>query len=393
MIPQKTSSLFLFLVLAVLQSKAQTFKSKAPIDSIPHSGFYQILITPALSSLMAIDGKDIRIIDKKQQQVPYIIKTGHPAFSKTAYQRLQILSNTITDSGQSVLVIANPNQQTIASLALLIQNTAASRIAFISGSNDEKKWFTVAEQVLLVPQTAPADDRFVQLLSFPASSYRFLKLVLLNGRNDPLNILEVGRYTSVDYKAVYPFIPNPGYQYSQVDSSDGNSYVWVSNTAAYPIHRIQLKLKGAPYFKRQLSFQFAKEQQHSYTVSDTNAVFYPPLTKVNNFSIVIQNGDNPPLKVESLVIEQVQQKIITYLQAGESYTLLCNDSLAKGPQYDLAYFKDSLPTAIPIISFGAITTIQEPATKKQAWLWPAIIGSIAIMGFLAFRLTKEVKQQ
>lgn len=388
----KTKLLFLFVLFHVAVH-AQQYNSTATLNSVKQTGFYQIAVTPPLSSLAKLDLSDLRIMDDKKRQIPYVIIAPQPSFSKTSYQKLTIQQYEKTDSGQSLLVIDNPTLESIYAIALLIKNTSASRVAFISGSDDNNNWFTVAENVLLEPHTSADKDRFVQILRFPKSSYRYIKIRLRNGANDPLNILEAGRYFSVQSSADYPFLVNPGFAFNQTDSANQHSYINVEHVEAYPINRVIVKVKGPPFFKRQVTITTSNNQVNQFEITDSVSVFYLPQVKTNRLVMDINNGDNLPLTITSVTTEQIQKKLITYLVADQSYSLHFNDSTAVAPQYDLAYFKDSLPENIPTLQFGAITTIIKPNQSSANWLWPAIIGAIVVLGGLTFKLTKEFQQK
>jgi hypothetical protein len=381
-----------------IASTAQKFAEKANLEPVKATGFYSIDITPELSSYITSSFSDLRIADDKDQSLPYIIRTKQPSFFTDNYTKLPITGNELTDSGRSVLIVENLTQQKISAIALLIRNAAVTRMAAISGSDDMSRWFTIAENISLEKQFVGEDDRYIQTVYFPTSSYKFFKITIENGKNNPLNIMEAGRYADVEYKKVYSYYTNPSPVFLQTDSSDHNTYIKVHQPAAYHVGKASLKINGPRFFKRDLDIINGAGISNFKISSDILPDFYLPSFNDTNWTIKIYNGDNLPLKIAGVTTYQESKMMIAYLEAGKSYHLLMNNSLATKPVYDLQQFKDSIPYNIPglkIISYEKIdfATADNNLIISSKWLWPLIITVLVILGFFTFRLTKEIEKR
>lgn len=126
------------------------------------------------------------------------------------------------------------------------------------------------------------------------------------------------------------------------------------------------------------------------------AIFNLPRTKAAAFFIAIRNGDNPPLKIDSLSVQQQQRSLVTYLEQGLNYELQFGDSLAAVPDYDLQAFKDSI-TAMQSLHYGKIQPIKIaeitiPVSGKHLWIWPAIILAGIVLSFLTYRLSADINK-
>lgn len=126
------------------------------------------------------------------------------------------------------------------------------------------------------------------------------------------------------------------------------------------------------------------------------AGFELPRTNIAEFFIVINNADNPPLKIEQVITQHQTATPITYLGQGEEYNLLLGDSLASSPKYDLQIFKDSITQIRPLNS-GALHATKKNASQvkpggKNLWIWPSIIGAILVLSFLSFRLVADINK-
>lgn len=378
---------------------AQNFSQKANLDSVVQNDYYSIAITPELSSYVKTDFSDLRVADNKQQYQPYIISALNKFTHSHNYTTLKLLKNEVADSGRSILIIENPQVNLITSLVLKIRNAAVSRNATISGSDDNKKWFTIKEDISFEKEFADDKDHFTQTLNFPASTYHYYKLLIENSGNDPLNIIEAGYATSSEYKSIDNYIANPPVVFTQKDSSDDYSYLFIDQQQPYHTAKITIIVSGPPFFKRDIDLVKQNGARSGFQISsDSIFNFYVPVFNDKQFLLRIYNGDNPPLHVRNIYTEQESKNIITYLEAGKQYRLLMHDSSATLPSYDLQLFRDSIISNTLPLNFTSIEKVSmQSEAKDLSWskklLWPIIIIAITILSILTFRLTKELEKK
>lgn len=395
MMLQKKNKLLAFLLLYCCTSVAQNFTVKAKLQPVPSTGFYSINITPQLSSYTTINYSDLRIADDNNQFVPYIIRSLKPSFVTNNYSKLNIIKYGLADSGKSELIVQNQMQQKISSIALLIRNAAVNRYATISGSDNAQGWFTIAEDIYLQDRVITDTDKYVQTINFPTSSYRFFKITIENHKQNPLNIIEAGSYTEAIRKDDNNYIVNPVLHFVQTDSSDNNTYISIHQTAAYHIEKINLQIESPKFFERNIDVINSSGVTGFKISSGKNAALIVTVFNDSNWTIKIYNGDNPPLKISAVTLQQQLKNMIAYLQQGKNYHLLLHDSAAVKPVYDLQQFQDSIPSnpsQLKILSFENINA-SSPATKKTlsaVWIWVLIIAALIVLSFVTFRLMKEM---
>src|ERR1700676_3035311 len=170
---------------------AQTFNYRADLDSVHLPGFYTFSISPELSSMLKTDFRDLRIRDKMGNPVPWLIASNIPMLRPDLLKALDIVQNTTTDSGQSLLIVRNDPRDKIAGFYIRFRNAAVSRTINLSGSHDGIKWYSIIENVSLERRFIQDRDSFLENISFPLSSYTFYRVIIYNGKNDPLDILSV----------------------------------------------------------------------------------------------------------------------------------------------------------------------------------------------------------
>ncbi|MBV4356073.1 hypothetical protein [Pinibacter aurantiacus] len=386
----------LFLLTGLVQTQAQ-FKNKATLQTPDSTGFYSIEFTPAISGFVKTDLSDIRILDEQQKQVPFIIRNAAMRKIDNRFDTLSVLQNRIDDSGRSVIVVQNKGTEKLDGFTLVIKNADVLRSASLMGSDDEKSWYSIIENIYFSNASSVEKDDYLQQINFPLSGYHFYKIVINNGKNAPLNITSVIKSITEETKAIDPYVSNPALSFSQKDSTDGYSYILVENPSGYHIERLDVDVTGPKFFKRELAIE-AGISNYLYTVkADSNHSFIVPVFNDKKWTIKIYNGDNPPLVVAALKTFQSRKQLIASLDAGKKYALYMNDSAAKAPSYELQNFKDSIPQIVKIIAVGSIEKNITEATKKveasKKWLWITLVVVLIVLAFFTVRLVKDVQKK
>jgi hypothetical protein len=389
---RKTTNLFLLIVLIPVLCFSQ-HTHEAVLQKVSTSGFYSVNINQELSSLLHPSLKDLRIVDKKGNYVPYIISRN--STSALEFKDFHVIDNSIKDSGRTHLVI-EPGSINLNSMVLVIRNAAVSRTAMLSGSDNMKNWFTIAEDILLAPSASDKNDRYALNLSFPVSSYKYLRLVINNGKNDPLHIIEAGTISSKTGTPEAVYLNNPPSRLQQTDSSDGITYISVFQNKPYHVNRITLKLKGPPFFKRIIELNSGGSTAEFVVNSKKDFSFFIPTINKKELLLKIYNGDNPPLKVVSLETAQEEKKTVAYMEKDEQYRLLLNDPSSSSPDYDLAQFKDSIPqgiSSVAVLSIVAAEKIEKSKGENSTYLWIIIALVLVALSYFTWNLTKEVSKK
>jgi len=397
---QTRTKLLIVLLLGSEFANAQQFGYSAKLDSIATSGFYSIHLSSEVLSFLRTDHADLRIEDKDRKQIPYLLQGSNTPLQTESFVEFPILSNRITDSGKSEIILSNDSAKLTANIKLFIKNAAVSRLGSLSGSNDRQKWFIIDDQVLIGRSYESVKDEYLQEINFPASSYRFYKLVIDNQRNDPMNIIRAGTYTLFYWKRFMQHEDNPEPVISSIDSGK-YTIIDVKHNRAYHISHIAMTATGTKFFKREFqlySIDSSTSTRHfigdfSFS-SKANPEFDFPLVKTSRLQLVIDNRDNPPLKIDQLRTQHISVSATAYLEKDNHYSLLLDNAEAKAPDYDLVYFKDSIPQSIgwllpqSVVSNPSIAAVSE---NRKWWIWPVLIGVIAIMGFLTYKLSGDLK--
>ena len=391
---------------------AQTagYKYYSKLDTIQTSGFYNIEVTPELSAHLKIDYSDIRIINGSNKWVPHVLHA--PAYERTDIGLIKDMKFTITEnSGVNTVLLIESGQKISNNIGLVITNTAAERFCTLSGSNDKMNWFVINDSVLLSPAPAENTTENISRINFPATSYRFYKVIIQNKNKDPFNIKGVVEYATASRyaKALNKLIENPAGAIQQKDSG-GISYIKVKQQLPYQFDNISLQLSGVKYYNRKVDLYIPYAENHSFsnpgqllqsfTISNNSALqFNVPLSKAAVYYLLINNEDNLPLTVKEVKTAISNHYITAYLEKENSYKLIVDNEAAVMPNYDLAKLNSKMPDSIPYLQFGKIIAFAEsisPVTteKNNNWiLWVSIAAALLILLFFTYKMFKEVDKR
>jgi len=205
------------------------------------------------------------------------------------------------------------------------------------------------------------------------------------------------------------YIDNPSSSIKQTDSSNGRSYIRISTDKNYQSDRILISISDPEYFSRKAelylpindsSTKISSDPIASFTIqTNTPNIFEIPRQKSKVFYLVINNEDNPPLKLKNVFTQQLLYELVAFLEKNKQYKLLLDNPIATAPNYDLEKFKDSILQNIPIIGISNFSSNSHPvmtpsklADKNKSWIWVAIILAGCILLYFTFTLLKDIKK-
>jgi len=398
---------FLLGLAAICQ--AQDFKVSATLDTVPATGFYKILITPALTASARTGFPDIRITEQGGNNVPYIIQNTAMARKDTLrLNDLKILS-CHSEKNFTTVILGSIGSTWASGISLIMNNTAVERYVQVSGSNDNENWYIIDDHVILQKANANNTGNYVQNISLPENRYSYFKLKINNAHTDPLNITGAKTFNTPNKAVLKPEMQdNPTPQFRQVDSNNHKSYIIIRNNAPFLVNEIDLSVKGAKFYDRNMTAYVLPSDKDSgnlnnpvasFSLSSTKpAMFSLPVQKAQALILEIENKDNPPLNITNVTTLQEKHYLISWLEKGKKYLILAASDDATAPQYDLSKFSDSIPANLPVLSYGAFSRIPlssaappKPITHTY-WLWIVIVISITVLGTLTYRLMKDINK-
>ena len=399
MLSRRIKSGFLTPVICFAALTASAQKYRAAVQKIDSPGFYKISLQPSFVAKSEPGLTDLRLMDASGREVPFVNAADVPVRREENFEVFPIVKTLKKDTVTSI-VIENKTLQPIERLWLKVKNTQVTRTMDLMGSDDLEHWFAIEEGVPLDQPDLTTNGVYVSSITFPASNYHYLKILVNDKNKAPINFLEAGVYTisSLQRTVYQPILP---VKITQRDSAK-TSYVTILLDDKYLVNKILLNIGGPKYFKRLVSIYSASEKTPELvSESELNSNTSPELflsAKTNKLILEINNADNLPLAVSGADVYQTDEFIVSYLDTGKYY-LVTSEANATPPNYDLKFFTDSLRAKIPGI--GHLTVTQNPAyhlpvVKAEAkleytiFIWIAIVIALLLLSLLTWKMIGEV---
>lgn len=390
-----------FCGLMLAASAQKSFKYGAALQKPGSTGFYRISLQPAFVAKAKPGMADIRIADAKGNFVPYIEAGSLPQKDQKSFVVFNRIDTRVpTDTG-TTYTVENKTGLPLDRLWIKLQNTAVQRKVNLMGGDDLKQWFAIQEEIPLQEAVQNSEGTYMQSLSFPASSYRYLKILVDDKRKTPIKFLQVGIYT--EYAKTLAYSPIPGVKFTRADSNK-TTFISIKLNDNYQVNKLHLNISAPKYFKRSITiYQIIGNYKEAVIEAELNSAKNNDLlfsAKAKQLLLEIGNGDNQPLTITGINAYQSDEYIISYLDGKQSYRLLAGDSTAQAPEYDLKFFADSIKDNIPAIAHGAVVKnnvipAEKPKAGKDytAFIWTAIVVSLGLLLLLTLKMTKEVKKK
>jgi hypothetical protein len=404
----KKNLVIAFCALTVF-CQAQKFHAQASLPEINNTGFYRINISPELASYLSNDFTNARIFDQDDREVPYVFETAIPGPDTVLFQEYEIIDWIIRKNMYSELVLRNPSRAAINNISLLIKNADITKTATLSGSDDKINWFALKHEFSISNLNNPAETFEVNIVDFPLSNYEYYSIRISDKKSAPLNILKAGyyfrkrgedqRYTRITKSVL-----------SQTDSIK-QTFIRLRFDTLMFVDKLEWAASGMPFYLRNATIWEEKERTtkkgkkeiyrefiESFEVNSaaTAHTVQLPAVKVKSLLITIENKDNPALKFDSIATFQLNRNFSAWLEKGKRYIIRIGSEKLSAPQYDLAFFKDSIPSQIPVIEAGKISLFEKEHTvsstsffRSNIFIWSAIIVVVVLLGFMSIKLVRE----
>ncbi|WP_143306770.1 DUF3999 domain-containing protein [Chitinophaga vietnamensis] len=398
------------LLIGSSRVAAQQFAWKAAVKGITDSGFARITLTPDILA-HSHQLEDIRLMNG-QQEVPYLIRQSAETYNPARFQPFPIIENKAVAGGISTLIFRNAGQKTLDHFFLVMKNAWVKKTVKISGSNDQQQWFGVTEPFVLDPaadMVSSSSSTILVKIGIPATDYTFYRLQLNDSASAPLNIGNIGPMAGAEVTtAQLAPLPDP-VVITDSSSTARRSVFKIAFRESYLIKKLSLEISAPALFHRKARLaSFTDHRQVLNNLADIDLIsskpseiILPQAAQFDTLFLMVQNDDNPLLEIKTVKAWQPDYYLIAAVQPSGNYTLFFGDPQLKTPVYDLSYFKDSLPTALPTLRTDTLIALPKaakaaaPSTffSSPKWIWSGIILIIIVIGAVAVSMLRDMQKK
>jgi hypothetical protein len=277
----------------------------------------------------------------------------------------------------------------------------------LEGSQDQKSWFTIEEDYrILSIENEITNYRFTDLV-FPLSKYRYYR-ILVKSKTDPGLLsasVSMNRTLTGNYR-YYNLISTK----ISTDKSSKQTLIDVELKQLVPLSKIKVWTSSPFDFYRPITLKYLADSVKAETgwiytyqnltsgilSSIENNTYNFQSTKLKKVQIVIDNGDNPELKIDSVSVYGFVHELKIRFTEDADYYLVYGNATASDPNYDIAHFQNDIPANLTELVLGEEELIEktsvpvtEPLFKNKMWLWVIMGIIILVLGWFSLSMLKK----
>ncbi|MBZ5491065.1 MAG: DUF3999 domain-containing protein [Acidobacteriia bacterium] len=390
------------------------FKYQRPVQAQPGGQRY-IAVDEQTWKNARRDLGDLRLYNG-QQEVPYALIVERGSRENDSKDVTVLQQSVVGGKTQFLIDMTGVAEYDHIDVKLLTKNFVAH--ARVEGQDDlhGKDWALLGESILydLSKENLGANS----VLRLPLSTYKYLR-VTIDGPVKPADIIGASSEFRQEQKAVWrdvggaPTVAEMPAGVARNDSSRRTGKATVLTFAVpenVPVNRVTFDIDAAqPNFRRSVQVEGDKDayigsgeidrvhmvrQGQKIDTDDYDVSFSAVGHK--EIKVTINNGDDPPLKIKSARLQQLEHRLYFDAPASGPLTLYYGDEKLDPPIYDYAKLfllaKDAAPAHLGAEQANAAFTgrpDERPWTEKHpAVLWIAIVAAVLILGAIALRSMK-----
>jgi hypothetical protein len=390
------------------------FKYQRPLQA-PPGGQRYVAVDEAIWKNARPDLGDLRLYSG-QQEVPYAL-TVERGSRESDNKDVRVLQQSVVGGKtQFVIDMADVAEYDHIVLKLAAKNFVAH--ARVEGQEDlhGTQWALLAESILY--DLSKEDLGGNSVLRLPLSTYKYLR-VTIDGPVKPDDVLGATSEFRQEQKAVWrdvggaPAVAElPATAARGESSREGKATVLTFTVPEnVPVDRVTLDIDPAqPNFRRSVQVTDDKDayigsgeidrihmvRSGQKIDSDAHDVGFSAVGH-KTIKVIIHNSDDPPLKLTSARLQQLERRIYFDAPATGQVTLYYGDEKLEPPVYDYAKLFLLAKDAAPAQPGGETANAgytgrpdERPWTEKHpAVLWIAIVAAVLVLGAIALRSMKS----
>jgi hypothetical protein len=388
------------------------FKYQRPVQAGP-GGQRFLAVDEEIWKNARPDLGDLRLYSG-QQEAPYALMVERGSRESDSRDVSVLQQSVIGGKTQFLIDMTGVAEYDHIDLKLTAKNFVAH--ARVEGQEDlhGKNWALLGESILYDLSKENLGGNSV--LRLPLSTYKYLR-VTIDGPVKPEDIVGASSEFRQEQKAVWrdvggaPTVAEMPMSAARHDSSRGKATVLTfAVPEKVPVDRVTLEIDPAqPNFRRSMQITSDKDDYvGSGEIDRVHMVRSGQKIDSDNYDVsfsavghktikvIIDNGDDPPLKIKSARLQQLEHRL--YFDAPSSALMLYyGDEKLDPPIYDYAKLfllaKDAAPAQLGAEQTNATYAgrpDERPWTERHpAVLWIAIVAAVLILGAIALRSMKS----
>ncbi|MDD5261810.1 MAG: hypothetical protein PHD76_08165 [Methylacidiphilales bacterium] len=352
--------------------------------SVPKAGIYKFDLSPDVLGKSQADLRDLRFVSPGGEEVGFAIGSGNTETKPVSVESL----STQWLHGETIVQIKTNTPALIREIQLSVGTNDFQRSAKVEAF-DGREWVTVLEHDPIYRQRVPFEEK--TNFKFSAIKAREFRVAIPDDKGKPI-IVNRAYVVEAERNIGAQTISYPIVIRDHVETV-GKSYYSIQFPAAnLPIYSLAFGIEN-PVFQRSVKLSIPNIEggvvtereiaQGALTRSldgksrDGKVIvpFYGVQTDTKECRLYIENGDNPPLKINEIEARVLPLSCVFYALSGGTYQVLTGNKQAEQKHYDVSGLKIS-----NAVQVAATTPLKPYGNYKNNTL---ILGNEILGGILS----------
>jgi len=365
--------------------------------------WHNIALPNSVFAHVASDLSDIRIYgitENDTLEAPYILKVA----SGNRFQRGVnfTLLNTTSNSKGHYYTYEIPTTEAINEIQLDFKNQNFDLRIVLEGSQDQQEWFTILNDYRILSIKTDQTDYTFSDLNFPASKYRYYRLLVKNSKKPEL----LGAKLSLDDRTNAQYNDFP-FTFMNIEQKNKNTILDIDLKQRLPLSHLKLNVLDVIDYYRPISIQYVSDSvetekgwKYSYANLTSGTLtsiekkgFEFETTLAQKLRVIIRNYDNQPLQIESAKAKGYVHELVVRFTGPATYYLTYGNHQTQKPYYDIVQAATKIPENLSGLTLGDVEQIPKksaqtvsPLFENKLWLWGVMGLVILVLGWFTFRM-------
>jgi hypothetical protein len=240
---------FCVLLSLAASSKSQNVSWKASLPDVPNSGYHHVPLPPALSCHLHSLYGNVRLLDAKQEEIPFIFTEENGTSGEVYIRWFDHLGKDDIRSDYTRSIFENNRAHAVDRMVLKIRNADVSRHFWLSGSDDNKNWYIIREDYQYNSYYDPTSTFVLLTITLPPSNYRYYKVEVKHSWREPIQVMDAGFYDADLADRNFTVLPVPAVRQTE-NGSERSSTVEIDFGDDHYVDQFYLEVDGPEFYQR-----------------------------------------------------------------------------------------------------------------------------------------------
>jgi len=322
-----------FLIITLLLSQLCFAQQRArfsylrPVEGIQEKGWHAVQLPADIFAHADHDLSDLRLLrieNGDTTEVPYLLKKR----TTTIAEKEVRLRPTNQSKKDGVLFVTfSPGTRKVNYLDLEFSEKNFFANVTIEGSEDKKEWYEVASGQRIFSIDTPNDKLELTSVDFPETSYAFLRVSVRPDRSLTFTGASFSHHTTS--KGTFKDV-NTSWKQAD-DKKSKQSIIDITLDRFQPVSALAVSTSEELDYYRAAALYFVRDStktekgwirtyehlRSEYLTSFTSNAFPTGYTLTRHLRLIVNNGDNAPLKISDIKVKSPVVALVADLEPGK----------------------------------------------------------------------------